>query len=196
MMYKDKNIENPLNSLDLTSLIVFARGQDDGAFSELVSRYTPMMNRIINSHLTSTADRSEAFSEACIALHRAVLTYNLEQSDVTFGLYAQICVRNQMLDMLRAKNAKLDISDIDIESLAVSNSIESRLILEETVDRYKKCAREELSDYEYQVFLLVLKGAKTSEIARILSKTPKSVDNAKARMARALRQRLMSDGNL
>ncbi|MBQ1260721.1 MAG: sigma-70 family RNA polymerase sigma factor [Clostridia bacterium] len=194
-MYKNKDVENSLKSLDATSLIVFARGHDDAAFGELVERYTPMMNRIINSHLTSTADRSEAFSEACVALHRAVLTYNLEQTDVTFGLYAQICVRNQMLDLLRAKNAALDISDVDIESLAVTSSIESRLILEESIEQYKRCAKAALSDYEYQVFLLVLKGAKTSEIAKILCRSPKSVDNAKARMARILRAKLSGEGN-
>ena len=123
-------------------------------------------------------------------LHRAAISYDLGQSEVTFGLYAHVCIRNRMLDMLRKSQATPPVSDVDIETLAVGGDIESRLIMRETVDEYRRIARGVLSDYEYKIFLCVLKGLKTAEISQILGTTPKSVDNAKARMWRILRERL------
>jgi DNA-directed RNA polymerase specialized sigma24 family protein len=49
-------------------------------------------------------------------------------------------------------------------------------------------ARQVLSDYEYSVLLYHIQGYKTSAIAERLGKSSKSVDNAKARVFRRLRQ--------
>jgi DNA-binding CsgD family transcriptional regulator len=45
-----------------------------------------------------------------------------------------------------------------------------------------------LSDYEYSVLMLYVNGDTTVEIARKLSKDEKSVENAKTRMFRRLRE--------
>lgn len=175
---------------DITELLIRCRSHDDAAFSELVLRYTPMINKTVSGFFDDSFDLSEAFSEACVVLHRAANSYDLGQSEVTFGLYAHVCIRNRMLDMLRKKQTALTLSDVDIETLAVGGDIESRLIMRETVDEYRRLARELLSEYEYKIFLCVLKGFKTAEIAQLLDTTAKSVDNAKSRMWRTLREKL------
>jgi DNA-directed RNA polymerase specialized sigma24 family protein len=53
-----------------------------------------------------------------------------------------------------------------------------------------KCARDLLSDYEYQVLMLHIQGYKTSEISAAVGRDTKSVDNAKARLFRRLRDAL------
>lgn len=181
--------------LEVSELVVLARTRDDMAFAELVRRYTPMMSKLVSSSFESSYDRDEAFSEACASLHRAVMTYNLERSEVTFGLYSRICIRNRLLDLLKREDGDM-ISDVDIESLSSGDNIESRLIMRESVERYKRIAKQELSDYEYRVFLLVLRGEKTRDIAGILGTTPKSVDNAKARMKRALKKSMPDEENI
>ena len=181
--------------LEGSELVVLARTRDDMAFAELVRRYTPMMSKLVSSVFESSFDKDEAFSEACASLHRAVMTYNLERTEVTFGLYSRICIRNRLLDLLKKEDGNI-ISDVDIDSLSSADNIESRLIMREAVERYKEIARRELSDYEYRVFLLVLRGEKTRDIAGILGTTPKSVDNAKARMKRALKSTLPDGENI
>ena len=42
------------------------------------------------------AERDEAFSEACVALHSALGTYDISQNKVTFGLYARTCVYHRL----------------------------------------------------------------------------------------------------
>ena len=112
---------------DIGELILLCRARDDSAFDELVRRYTPMMRRVITSFSGASLDFSELFSEACVALHLAVTRYELEQSDVTFGLFARICVRNRIVDFLRASDNLPKVSELDIEqlsdSIALSQSI-------------------------------------------------------------------------
>ena len=179
-----------------TELLMLCRGHDDAAFSQLLSRYTPMINALVNSYFDSACDVKEAFSEASVALHRAAITYDLEQNEVTFGLYANVCIRNRLVDMLRSVKNVPVLSDVDIDTLAVSGGIEDRLIMRETVAAYREEAKRLLSEYEYKIFLCVLKGLKTAEIAQLLGTGAKSVDNAKGRMWRILRQKLVRRENI
>ena len=78
---------------ELRELILRCRANDDDAFSALVGLYTPMINGTVSSLSLSV---SEYFSEACIALYKAVMSYDLSQNEVTFGLYASICVKAKM----------------------------------------------------------------------------------------------------
>lgn len=185
-----------LNMSEVTELLMLCRGRDDAAFSELLRRYTPMINKLVGAYFDSPYDASEAFSEASVALHRAAISYDLEQSEVTFGLYAHVCIRNRLLDMVRANRRELTVCDVDIDSVAVNGGIEERLIMRETVSAYREKAEQLLSEYEYKIFLCVLKGFKTAEIAKLLGKDAKSVDNAKARMWRILREGLGGGENL
>ena len=180
---------------DITELLMLCRGRDEAAFSELLRRYTPMINNLVSTYFSSPYDASEAFSEASLVLHRAAISYDLEQNEVSFGLYAHVCIRNRLLDMLRASRREPTVCDVDIDSLAVGGGIEERLIMRETVSAYRQKAEKLLSEYEYKIFLCVLKGLKTAEIAKLLGKSAKSVDNAKARMWRILRAGLRNGGN-
>ena len=166
-------------------------GQDD-AFRSLVSLYTPMIVSLIRKH---SLEYDDAFSEACMALYKAASYYDLEQSEVTFGLYAKICISNRLKDLVRSgQKDEPIISDLDIETVAVKDTTQSRLEKEEDSARFRAAARAVLSDYEYRVLALWLAGLKTADIALRLSEEAKSVDNAKARIIKKLR-RSMSGNN-
>ncbi len=175
------------DKLDVENLILKVRLRDDFAFAELVRRYTPMLNKLIAGFSSDTVSYDEAFSEACVALHKASLTYKLEIVGVTFGLYARICVKRRLSDLYSAAES-LDIAeDFDVENLSVGSNVESMLLLKERVQSFISCAREILSDYEYRVFMLYIQGYDTDSMCEALSRDKKSVENAKARMLKALR---------
>lgn len=175
---------------EIGELILLCRERDDSAFDELVQRYTPMMRKVISGFDSSGFDPSELFSEACVALHLAAQKYDLNQKEVTFGLFARICVRNRIVDLLRATDNLPKLDEYDVEMVADGESPEKRIVERETFDRQLKSARDLLSDYEYSVLLLHIQGYKTAAIAKALGRTPKSVDNAKARLFRHLRAEL------
>ena len=180
-------------SLDfhVNDLVLRSREGDDDAFSELLSQYRPM--------LTSTATRlglspDEWFSDACIGLYRAILTYDLTQSEVTFGLYASVCVKRRLTDVLRKERAQAGrlpiIGDVDVDSIAVEDRSLSLLVEREESENFRMQAKEILSDYEYRVFRLWLSGLSQADIASELLTDLKSVENAKGRIMKKLRASL------
>ncbi len=179
---------------EIVPLIMECRAGNDSAFEELVALYRPMITGVIYRFSLS---EYEAFSEACIGFYRAVMSYDLEQSKVTFGLYARICTERCVIDMLRREGQDVSryIDDgIDVDSIAVSGGIQSMLENREQMAYFLSVAREELSDFEFEVYRLWMVGYKTADMAELLSSNAKSVDNAKNRMLTKLRRRLKDNG--
>lgn len=175
---------------DVCQLLIRCRKHDDEAFDELVHRYMPMIRSVVTSFSGVTADEDELFCEACVALHIAAQKYVIDQDEVSFGLYARICIRNRIVDLLRRTEHGRVVSEFDVEQLAEEDSLETRVADRETFDLILDRAHCVLSDYEYHVLLLHIQGYKTSAIASALEKTAKSVDNAKNRLFRKLRQEI------
>ncbi len=178
---------NSYEQIDIRELLVLCREHNDAAFAELVRRYMPMMLKVISGFSDTSLDRDEMLQEACVALHSAAVKYDLTSESVTFGLYARICVSHRMVDLTRmSRPASVDI-DSFAEERCDTESIESELVSRETFETVMKCAKELLSDYEYKVLMLHVQGYKTTEIAAIVGRDTKSVDNAKSRLFRRLR---------
>ena len=175
---------------DTLDLIVACREHDDFAFAELVHRYMPMMRSVVSGYSDASLDTDELLQEASVALHSAAMRYDVTQTEVTFGLFARICVNHRMLDLLRARRpVTVDISEADTVSQD-DDGIERGIVSREMFDSAMACARDVLSEYEYKVMILHIQGYKTAEIAKALGKSAKSVDNAKFRLFRRLRENL------
>ena len=179
---------NSLVETELEELLKMVREQNSIAFSELVRRYEPMLKKVVSGFDSSAVSAEEAMAEACVALHKAALAYNAEQKKVTFGLFARICVYRRVCD-LYSRAAESDIAeDLDVELLVAPGGVESLIISRERFSRIIELAGEILSPYEFRVFLLFLQGYGNEEMCVELSKSKKSVENAKARMIRHLRE--------
>ena len=187
---------NLYENTDICSLISLCRQHNDEAFDELVRRYTPMMRKVVMSFDSLPYEFAELFSEACVALHTAACRFDLSQQDVTFGLYARICIRNRIVDLVRAAEADPNITDGDVELVTEEYNLEKRLEEREIFDSLLVSARDLLSDYEYRVLLLHIQGYKTAAIAAMLSRSAKSVDNAKSRLFRRLRAEIGDISNI
>ena len=180
-----------LKEVELSVIIdAIKSGRDaDAAFAELAIRYAPMMRGRVLSMFSEQAEIDEAMQEAHIALHDAALTYDADKcSGVTFGLYSGICVCNRLkshLRRLKRESAIMDkFSEADEES--ADCDVESFVATRDLCQRVMSVAEGMLSELEYSVFRLEFEGYTTKDIAMKLSRTPKSVDNAKARIAKRL----------
>ena len=177
----------------LTELILKVRAGDDAAFEALVDEYKPMLDGVIRSF---SLDPRDAFSEACMGFYRAVSSYEVGQSDVTFGLYAKICVKRCLIDMQRREGrntASLVDGEVDVEKIAVPGGVQAMLEHREQTAYFLSVAKEALSDFEFDVYRYWMLGYKTSDIASALGVTAKTVDNAKNRMWTKLRLRLTAE---
>ena len=163
------------------------------AFSELLDRYSPLLKKRVTTYFGAlSVDESEPMQEASIALHSAAMTYDSDKCDgVTFGLYAQVCLRRRLLDLIKGERRRGEHEeDFDVERISVDSGILSRLVREEERLWLHSSARQLLSSLEYSVFSLWLSGLKTADIAEELSLEAKAVDNAKSRILKKLRDGL------
>ena len=177
---------NFIEDSEINDLIIAVRGGSDSAFSSLAEKYSPMIGSLVGRFSGNPGfTEGEIRSDALAALLRAAFSYDVTQVNVSFGLYARICIYNALVDL--TKKCRVDMGEVDVERVAVSSGIQFRLEKEESILALKTLAREVLSEYEHQVFSLTLAGYKPADIAKELKKSVKSVDNAKARMLKALR---------
>lgn len=177
----------------LDGLLTSAKEGDEVAFEELVNLYKPMINGAISRF---SLDPRDAFSEACIGFFRAVTTYDTEQGNTTFGLYAKICVERCLIDLQRREANRTSHyidNGVDVDKIAVSGGVQSILEHREQTAHLLAVAREVLSDLELDVYRYWMLGYTTSEIAAMRGVSSKTVDNAKNRMWSKLRKRLSSE---
>ena len=180
-----------LSNSETVGLIMRCRQGDNDAFESLVTHYKPMLHNMIRR---ASLGVDEYFSEACMGLYKAALSYNVEQNEVTFGLYASICISRRLCDVVRKEGSEeghIEL-DIDVDSIAASDGIVSRLERKEESEALRARAEELLSDYEYQVFLLWMAGHGAADIAERLGADVKSVENAKSRILKKLRDGMRS----
>lgn len=166
----------------------------ENAFDELLARYQPLIESLVTKF--SSEDRVEMSredlrQEAAVAFYRSVTSYDLEQNDVEFGLYAKICISNSLVSKLRAKRYAVEELCEQMsqgsEAEAESEDPVASILEEERIAALLAVIRENLSDFEYRVWNLYLSGRTAREIGEAVGRDEKSIANAIYRIRRKLR---------
>lgn len=183
-----KNIQQDRVSI----LLSRTKAGEESAFFEIAEQYKPLIESCV-CYFNSKLPHEELQQEALIALYRAACSYDPDVSNVSFGLYAKICINNSLISLSRnvAKYESVAIDDYEIDSdVNVDLDPSVDYINRESFIKLDKFVRDHLSSYEYSVFRLYLDGYRVKEIASILSKTEKSVTGAIMRLKIKLRSSL------
>ena len=173
------------------------QGEDSSALEGLLSAYMPLLASLSTSVSDmSRADLREVMVEAQYALYCAALSFDVEQENLTFGLYAKICIRNRLNTLFLRKKDEIPLSLDELymrdgeEGLALSamqqDASESADDLQHLYERIKQV----LSPYELSVFRLWMEEYSAKEIAERLGRDEKSVTNAIGRSLSKLRAAL------
>ena len=176
-------------------LIVNFRSGDQNAFSELLDMYSPLIESSVTKYVgmyETSIDADDLRQEATVVFYNSVMTYELDQNEVEFGLYAKVCITNALISQLRVRKRREteQLSDTLRDDFFVNDSEDPlRKILEqESVKKLYAVIRENLSDFEYRVWRLYMSGRSAREIAQAVDKDEKSVSNAIYRIRAKLRQ--------
>jgi len=189
------------NQLDteLIHLLEDVKNGDGEAFEILRNRYLPLTRSVLRHFRSfegfSDIDPDDLTQEAEIALYVAARSYDPTNGDVSFGSYAKVCVRNRIISVLRrAKTAAEDVTarsegQCRYDDADVCDPIEI-VISSESCRMLMAYAKRVFTEYEMTVFSHYLEGDGPSEIARILGRDKKSVENAlfriRVKLGRAL----------
>ena len=185
-IYESEKGMGKLAPVDIEKIILEVRSGSDEAFSRLVDCYMPMIGAVVSPFLSHGVEYDEAFSEACFSLHRAAKAFRLDQKEVTFGLFARICIKRHLSSYFAA--SRESVEPLTEDSLSAECKVEEELIAKERYDALMSGVRAILSEYEYSVLLYHMRGYTTAQISSMLSRDAKSVDNAKNRIFRRLRE--------
>lgn len=160
---------------------------DEAAFDLLREQYAGLLLSSVSKAISGLpgAEFDDLMQEATLALYHAAMRFDLSQDDVTFGLYAKICIHNRLVSigrrLNRQKYATHSVSQI------VPSSSEKRIARRADFLGLENVAEEILSSFEFSVYQLYLEGCSVAEIAAQLEKPSKSIDNAIYRMRKKIK---------
>ena len=83
------------NDEELLVLLADIRAGRDLSFACLIEKYDALLRARVSAFGGDVHDMEDAYQEACLALHRAA-THYYAQAEVTFGLYAKVCIDNAL----------------------------------------------------------------------------------------------------
>ncbi len=186
-------------------LALKARAGDEDALECLLERYKPLMRSLAGRYYIRGADNDDVIQEAMIGLFKAVQSYD-PASGLSFSAVVSRRSEQEIIDAIRkAEAGKHSILNDSLslehyypkseeEAMRLSGTAQkparSTTEAEEEILQTLRSLKEKLSDLEYKILRLRLKGLSYREIAeRLELKNSKSVDNALQRVRRKLRDR-------
>lgn len=184
-----------LNSI-VKSLILDVRNSDQEAFEELLELYLPLitsfLNKFANNDVTAQ-DIEDLKQELTMVLYNSCMSFDVEQSQVSFGLYAKICMNNALVTQLRVLNKRRNTLKATLEydsrreSMLPVESPEYEIIERENLKEISNKIESVLSQFENKVWKMYIAGYSTKEMAKAVNKSEKSVDNAIYRIRNKLK---------
>lgn len=187
-------------------LIAFINENNEEANNIIIKKYEPLITSIANRMLKSCPylglDLSDLIQEGMIGLNHAIGYFN-EQKDITFYTYAKTCIERRLISVIvaakRQKHKTLNESvSFDTEEDGTldyllkdeSTNPENIIVSREETDDLINIIKKKLTDLENQVFDLMLMYFSYKEIAELLDKEPKQIDNAIQRIKIKVREEL------
>lgn len=193
------NCEGRMNYKELTDeeLIAQLRAGKTEIADYIMEKYKPLVRKKSNAMYLIGGEPEDLIQEGMIGLFKAVRDYNPEK-EVSFFTFAEVCISRQLYSALEASNRKKHIplntyisfsnqeetDGVNLEMMVTEQTIspEQMLIEQEGKREFFDKLEEKLSTMERKVLYLYLEGNNYTQIAELLQKTPKSIDNSLQRI--------------
>ena len=187
-----------------SELVLLANDGDDLAMEALIARYKNFVRAKTRSYFLIGADRDDIIQEGMLGLFKAIRDFDGDKNN-SFRTFAELCITRQIITAVktatRLKHTPLNnyvsfnkpVYEDDTEKTLLE-ILNNRLELdpEEIVINKEKLAETEekiknsLSKFENTVLNLYLSGKNYQEIAILLEKPAKSIDNALQRIKKKI----------
>lgn len=183
-------------------LIVLLRKGEDSIMDFLMNKYKPLVRKKTNALYLIGGENDDLIQEGMIGLFKAVRDFQAEK-ETSFYHFAEICITRQLYSAVEASNRKKHIplntyvslfgdgtdQEMELEDqLGSHQENPEKLVIEQEIwrDFYKKLFAG-LSSMEQKVLGLYLDGSNYVQIAEIMGKEPKSIDNALQRIRQKIK---------
>lgn len=176
---------------ELVKLILSARNGNEYSFALLCEKYKMLINSLSKKYSNMCADEQveleDFLQESKIAFDKAISTYDIN-SNITFGSYAKVCIRNGLVSLLRKcrskKSRKEEFNEEEIGDETALDSIAKRELRQQLLQH----AEGLLSPLEKKIFMMLCAEMSIKEISKSINKSIRSVNNAIYRARRKLKK--------
>lgn len=179
-------------------LIGYIRENSEEANEILFQKYKPIIvsfaTKMVNYSPNLGLEINDLIQEGMLGLNTAINAFN-ENDEASFYTYAKTCIERRIIStIIAAKRQKHKILNESMslevytdeenssimDALVADNSYNPENIIVQTENEHKLIEQivKQLTPLEQQVFDLKISGFKYKEIADILDKEPKVIDNA------------------
>lgn len=185
-------------------IVKFAKDGNTECMEILINKYKKFIQLKAKSYFLIGADKEDIYQEGLIGLYKAIRDYNSEKLS-TFKGFAELCITRQIITAVKSATRQKHIplntyislnkpvydgeSDktlLDVmESLKISDP-EELFVDREQISEIEKHVLKSLSKYEKIVLHYYVIGKSYQQIAYLLNRQPKSIDNAIQRIKRKL----------
>lgn len=186
-----------------------ARAGDDSAIEALLYRYRHYARAKARSYFLAGADKEDIVQEGMIGLFKAVRDYQPEKN-TAFRAFAELCITRQIITAIKTATRQKHIplnSYVSLNKSASGDGDDERPLVDaiggresldpaelvisaEEIATIKSSMHRLLSNLETEVLHLYMEGKSYQEIAGMLGRHVKSIDNALQRIKRKLEHHL------
>ena len=192
----------PYEAFSDEELIEKLRQGEDDITDYILEKYKPLVRKKTIAMYLIGGETEDLIQEGMIGLFKAIRDYKPDK-DASFYHFAELCINRQLYSALEASNRKkhqplnsyISLSEqehpdaVAAELLVDKESGPEQTVIEQEVwEEYKKRLAQKLSRMENQVLQYYLDGNHYIQIAEMMGKSPKSIDNALQRIRQKIRQ--------
>lgn len=190
-------------------LIERAREGSEPAIEELLRRYRHYARAKARSYFLAGADREDIVQEGMIGLYKAIRDFQGDRN-TAFRAFAELCITRQIITAIKTATRQKHVPLNSYVSLNKSSSSENEeeraladlligpaiadpaelVVSAEEIASIKASVGRLLSSLETEVLQLYMDGKSYHEIAEMLGRHVKSIDNALQRIKRKLEAHL------
>jgi RNA polymerase sporulation-specific sigma factor len=202
-------MEGSITEVADEELIDRARAGDDRAIEALLIRYRHYARAKARSYFLAGADKEDIVQEGMIGLYKAIRDFRPDK-DTAFSSFAELCITRQIISAIKTATRRKHLplnsyvslnqgpsaSEADAPPLehafpATGPSDPADLVISaDEISSLRDSMVELLSGLEAEVLRLYVDGNSYGEIATILGRHVKSIDNALQRIKRKLEHHL------
>ena len=188
-------------------LIMLYREEDEDAKNILFYKYRFIIDILIKKHLkyltSLNIDYQEIYSECTVGFSDGLRSYQ-EDKSTTLATFITLCIERRLGNIIRKYNRDKYKGMQDTFSLDYIYSEKDTRLMDLLSDDYEhdplkniteqegyielvNSIKDKLTEKEYEVFVLMIRGLSYIEIAEILNNTPKQIDNTIQRVKSKIR---------
>lgn len=178
-------------------LIATLRKGESEIMDFIMEKYKYLVRKKAKAMFLLGGENDDLIQEGMIGLFKAVQDYDVDQ-EASFFSFARLCVTRQLYSAIEASNRKKhsplnsyislyeredgENSLIDTMESGHETNPEELLVSQERAKTLEERLEKELSELERRVLYLHLMGTDYKTIAKLLDRSPKTIDNALQRI--------------